>query len=126
MKLKELLETYSFDEIMQAVSEMFPETDKYREPLQQAYDLLMQTTPTPSKKSIRYKILEDDDEEEAYMGAEDFCFDTTWEVCLGKEVIKEEDVDLSDVEIAANSLVNLCFISRYPKEFEEAHKQLIQ
>lgn len=126
MKLKELFETYSFDEIMQAISEMFPDTEKYREPLQQAYDLLMQTQPTASNEKICYEILQDDDDDEAYMGAEDQCFAATWDVCLGKEILREEEVDLSDAEIAANSLVNLCFISRYPKVFEEAHRKLTE
>ena len=60
------------------------------------------------------------------MGAEDANFNGTWEVILGKEVSREKGVDLSDVEILANCLVNMCFISKYPRPFEEAHKALLK
>jgi len=62
----------------------------------------------------------------ASLGAEDANFNGTWEVILGKEVSREKGVDLSDVEILANCLVNMCFISKYPRPFEEAHKALLK
>ena len=81
--------------------------------------------PVSSSKSIRYKLIKGKGEEQ-YMGAEDANFNGTWEVILGKEVSREKGVDLSDVEILANCLVNMCFISKYPRQFEEAHKALLK
>lgn len=124
MKLYQLLQAYEFDEIMIAVNDMFPGTKKYRSPLKKAYDILTSLRPVDSKKTIRYKILKDEDRAEQYMGAEDTCFTTTWEVYLGKSVSREHGVDLSDVELAANCLVNLCFLGTCPKEFEPYRQQL--
>ena len=59
------------------------------------------------------------------IGAEDRDFEGTWSFCLGKDVIREPGVDLSDIELAAHCLINLCFISQYPKVFEEAHAMLV-
>jgi hypothetical protein len=125
MKLKEFYQLYDFDEIMPIIVDMFPGTNKFKKPLQKAYELIMNITPTESKQTIKYKILHDDNSGESYMGAEDSNFATTWDVCLGKNVVREKDVYLTDIEIAANSLINLCFISNYPKEFEESHQQLV-
>ncbi len=124
MTLYELIQAYDFKEIMPVIVDMFPGTAKYEEPLREAYDLLLGMRPVPSKKSIRYKILKFDDSDAQYMGAEDRDFDTTWDVCLGKQVQREKGVDLTDAELIANCLVNICFIARHPKSFEAAYQKL--
>ena len=127
MKLQQLLLAYEFDEIMPAINQMFPGTSKYREPLQKAYDILTNMTPVASGKTIRYKIMDvPGGKGEQYMGANDADFRGSWEVSLGKEVSRERGVDLSDVEVLANCLVNLCFLGDYPREFETAHKALLK
>ncbi len=126
MKLIELFQAYPFDELMPVIVEMFPGTGKYRKPLEEAYNTLMEMNPVISKKNIRYKILKDPNNDTSYVGAEDANFDSPWEVCLGKEVIKERGVDLSDIEVAANCLVNISFIGKHPKSFEEAYKALLK
>ena len=125
MKLHQLLQAYDFDEIMVAVNDMFPGTKKYKAQLNKAYDILISLRPVDNKKPIRYKILKDDNHSEQYMGAEDTCFTTTWEVCLGKSVTRDRGVDLSDVELAANCLVNLCFLGICPREFEPYRQKLL-
>lgn len=124
MTLHELLQAYEFEELMPVIVEMFPGTGKYEKPLRQAYDLLQSMRPVPSKKSIRYKILPAPNGDEQYMGAEDRDFDTTWEVCLGKNLSREKGVDLTDIEMVANSLVNVCFIARHPAAFDKAYAEL--
>lgn len=124
MKLQELLAGCDFDDIMAAIDQAFKGASTLRAPLKQAYDMLTTMPPVASKKSIRYKILWNPESDEEYMGAEDSQFETTWEVCLGKEIVREDGVDLTDTEIAANCLVNLCLLGRYPKAFEEAHARL--
>ena len=126
MKLYQLLQAYDFDEIMVEVNNMFPGTSKYRKPLEKAYDILVNLRPVDSKKAIRYKIIREEGRKEEYMGAEDACFTTTWEVCLGKNVSRERGVDLTDAELAANCLVNLCFLGRCPREFEPYRQQLLR
>ncbi len=124
MTLYELLQAYEFEEIMPVIVDMFPGTSKYEKPLREAYNLLLQMRPAPSKKSIRYKILKSENGNEQYMGAEDRDFDTTWEACLGKQLQREKGVDLTDAELLANCLVNICFIARHPRAFEDAYQQL--
>ncbi len=64
--------------------------------------------------------------EESYMGAEDKDFDATWEVIIGKNLSREKGVDLSDAELLANCLVNICFIGHHPKAFDKAYNELIK
>ena len=125
MKLKDLLQAYDFDELMPIIADMFPGTGKYRHPHKVAYNLLMDTSMAPSKKKIRYKVMHNEKSSYSTIGAEDRDFEGTWSFCLGKDVIREPGVDLSDIELAANCLINLCFISQYPKVFEEAHAMLV-
>lgn len=124
MKLYELLQAYSFNEIMPVVVDMFPGTGKYRKPLQKAWELLADMKPVPSKRSIVYKIIPQPGTNHSYMGAADSDFNTTWEACLGKDVVRSKGVDLSDEELLANCLVNICFIARHPKAFDQAYQEL--
>lgn len=126
MKLIHLLQAYSFDELMPIINDMFPDSNKFRKHFQQAYDVMINLKPVASKKIIKYEILHDDITNDSYMGAEDSCFNSTWDVCLGKDVTKEKGVDLSDIELAANCLVNLCLLGHYPEIFESAHQQIIK
>ena len=126
MKLIELFQACEFDEVMSVITEMFPGTRRFRAPLKQAYLILLETEPVPSDKSIHYRVMTDDANDDASMGAADADFEGTWAECLGRNVLKDDEVDLSDLEIAANCLVNLCFISEYPRKFENAYRQLLK
>lgn len=125
MKLHQLIQAYEFDEIMPVINEMFPGTAKYRDQLSEAYNIMTSMRPVSSSKSIRYKIIKGKGEEQ-YMGADNSNFNGPWEVTLGKDVSREKGVDLNDIEILANCLVNMCFIGRYPQEFEKSHQLLLR
>ena len=112
MKLQQLLQRYPFDDLMPVVADMFPGTGKYRTALQLGYNILMGMKPVASKKNIRYRIMPDPNSDASFMGAE--------------EVVKEKGVDLTDIELAANCLVNICLIGRHPKAFDEAYRMLIK
>lgn len=124
MRLYEHLQAYDFDELMPIIAEMFPGTGKYQQPLRLAYDILTGMTPTPSKKEIKYKMISVSGGNEYYVGAEDRDFDTTWEACLGKNLVREKGVSLSDDEMVANALVNVCLIARHPHLFDDAYAEL--
>lgn len=126
MKLQQYLQAFDFDEILPAVNEMFPGTAKFRNELQQAYDIMLQMRPAESGKAIRYKMIPAGRDNEYYYGAEDSCFQTTWEAALGKRVSRDKGVDLSDLEIVANCLANLCLQGRGPKEFEPARQRMLK
>lgn len=124
MKFYELLDTYNFDDLMTVVVDMFPGTGKFRKQLQHAYNILTNMRPVASKKRITYRLIHIPDSDNSYFGAHDSDFNTTWEVCLGKEVSRDKGVALTDIEMAANCLVNVCLQARHPKEFEEDFKIL--
>lgn len=126
MKLFHLLQAYEFDEIMPVINDMFPGTNKFRPQLKMAYDMLLTMKPVNNSKSIRYKVMPGDKPDHSYVGAEDSCFNATWEVCLGKDISRGQGVDLNDAELLANALVNLCLQAKFPKEFEQAHQKLMR
>lgn len=124
MRLYDLLQAYDFDEIMPVINDMFPGTAKFKPQLREAWDLLLDMEPVPSKKSIRYKFMKGSREDEQYVGAEDRDFEAPWNVILGKNLSKEKGVPLNDAEMIANSLVNICLVGRHPKSFDKSYKIL--
>jgi len=111
---------------MPVINDMFPGTKKFSPQLRKAYDMMLEMRPVHSKKIIKYTLRRDAESGDTYMGADDRDFDSPWEVCLGKNVSRDKGVDLSDVEVAANCLVNLCLQGRYPKSFEADHEALLK
>lgn len=124
MRLYELLHAYDFDEIMPVIADMFPGTGKYQEQLREGYDILASMEPVLSNKEIKYKLMPSTKANEQYMGAEDSNFDTTWQVCLGKNVSRAHGVDLSDIELVANCLVNVCLLGHHPRSFDNSYRLL--
>ena len=124
MRLYDLLQAYEFDEIMPVVVDMFPCTGKFRPQLRKAWDMLLEMTPVPSKKGIKYKLMKGSSENEQYVGAEDRDFDASWDVIIGKNLSRDRGVDLNDAEMLANCLVNICLIGKHPKSFEKAYQIL--
>ncbi len=124
MRLYDLLQAYEFDEIMPVVVDMFPGTGKFRPQLRKAWDMLLEMTPVPSKKGIKYKLMKGSSENEQYVGAEDRDFDASWDVIIGKNLSRDRGVDLNDAEMLANCLVNICLIGKHPKSFEKAYQIL--
>jgi hypothetical protein len=125
MKLIELLNKYDFSDILNEIITMFPDFEEKKDLFQQAYDVLMQLKPVESKKKIHYTLMTDPDTDEDFFGADDSCFNTTWEVCLCKEIVLDEGVELSEIEITANCLINIVFIGRCPKSFEDIKAKLM-
>ena len=124
MRLYDLLQAYEFDEIMPVVVDMFPGTGKFRPQLRKAWDMLLEMTPVPSKKGIKYKLMKGSSENEQYVGAEDRDFDASGDVIIGKNLSRDRGVDLNDAEMLANCLVNICLIGKHPKSFEKAYQIL--
>ena len=124
MKLYQLLQAFEFDELFPEVNKMFPNARVHEDVFHNAFDIICQMQPANSKKTIRYEIMNDPDTDEMFCGADDACFNTTWEACLGKEIKKGSGVDLNDTEIAANCLLNLLFIAKHPRSFDKEFAKL--
>ena len=124
MKLQQLLQRYQFDDLMPVVADMFPGTGKFRAALEQGYNILMSLQPVASKKNISYRIMPDPNSDASLWVPKMLLSTPHGRFVWGKEVVKEKGVDLTDIELAANCLVNVCLIGRHPKAFDEAYRAL--
>ncbi len=126
MKLYQLLQSFEFEELFPAVNEMFPNARLHRDVFEKAFNMLCSIEPVFSKKTIRYELKEDPNSNDMMVGADDTCFNTTWDVCLGKEVKKGKGADLNDEELAANCLLNILFIGKHPQAFDKEYRKLLK
>lgn len=126
MQLLDLLQRYTADELTATIEAMFPDTEQFQPLFSQAIAIMKSLTPVPSKKKIRYKVICDEENDFEFFGAEDSCFATTWEVCLAKEIERDDEVELTDLEIAANTIVNMCLTGRCPREFLPMKQELLK
>lgn len=124
MKLKELFQAYEFNEIYPHIGLMFPKARHLRKEFQNAYNLLQDINPVPSKKQIRYQLMQDPDTNEMFFGADDHDFASPWDVLLGKELKREPQVELSEEEILANCLLNFVLIGRHPRSFNADYETI--
>lgn len=125
MILKQIFEKYSFEAIFAELCEMMPVIGRKRADIQQAYDFLMSQSPVASKKRIVYQLIDAQDSDDCFVGAEDRCFEAQWNVILGKEVTVDDDVEISDFEIAVNSFLCILLIGFAPKRFIQLRDELI-
>ena len=126
MKLYQLLQSFEFEELFPAVNEMFPNAHLHRDVFEKAFNMLCSIEPVFSKKVIRYELKEDPNSNDMMVGADDSCFNTTWDSCLGKEVKKGKGADLNDEELAANCLLNVLFIAKHPQAFDKDYRKLLK
>lgn len=122
MKLYQLLQAFEFDELFPEVTRMFPNAKLHSDVFEQAFNLLCNMKPAMSKKNIRYQIMGNG--KDMFFGADDACFRTSWEACLGKDIKKESGVDLNDTEIAANCLLNVLLEGNHPESFDKEFSKL--
>jgi hypothetical protein len=126
MKLYQLLQSFEFNELFPTVNEMFPNAHLHRDVFEKAFEMLKNIKPTPSKKAIRYELMDDPNSNDMFAGADDNCFKTSWDVILGKEIKKGKGIDLNDTEIAANCLLNTLLIGHHPTSFEKDYQKLMK
>lgn len=126
MKLYQLLQAFDFEELFPTINEMFPNAYLHRDVFEKAFNMLCEIQPVMTKKVIRYELKEDPNSNDMMVGADDSCFNTTWDACLGKEIKKGKGADLNDEELAANCLLNILFIARHPQSFDKEYKKLMK
>lgn len=126
MILKEILEKYTFGEIFTELSGMIPELNRKRPEIQEAYDFLLSQQPVASKKKITYQLIDAQDSDDCFVGAEDRCFEAQWNVIIGKEVVVDDDVEISPFEIACNAFLCILLIGFKPRRFTELNEELLK
>lgn len=125
MTLQDYYKKYTFDEVFEQLQFMLEDADNMKPALQKAYDMMQTLQPIPSKKYIRYQIIDDPESEEYFSGAPDSCFTTTWEVILAKEVTIDEECELSEVEMLANAFICSIIMGRCPRAFLPEKRALL-
>lgn len=126
MKFQTLLQSFSFEDIFPTLAVMYPNAKRHRKEFETAYEILTTIRPILSKKTIKYQLIESETAKSYYYGALDSSFKASWEVLAGKDIVKQKPVDLTDEEIAANSLLCAIFIGQHPAEFESAYNVLVR
>ena len=124
MKVKELLQTFDFDDLFPTIAIMYPNAKRHKREFKEAFDILTTMKATSSNKTVRYMMIEDPLTKDNFFGAQDSNFNTSWDVLVGKEVKRDKFVDLTDEEMAANIIINAIFLSKCPKTFEESQRTL--
>jgi len=124
MILKDILSQFSFDIIFADLSEMMPVLNRKKTEIREAFDFLMAQQPVPSKKKITYQLIDAQDSDDCFVGAEDRCFEAQWNVILGKEVVVDDDIAISNKDIAVNCFFCILLIGFNPRRFAELREQL--
>ena len=126
MILHEILSKYSFDTIFGELVDMMPDLNRKRHEMNEAYDFLLTQQPVASKKRITYQLIDAQDSGDCFVGAEDRCFEAQWNVITGKEVVVDNDIEITEMEIAANSFFCILLIGFYPRRFASLHNDLVE
>ena len=116
MKLKELLQKVSFDDIVPHIIAFEPEHVAQIPYYKEAYDILMHTEAAETDKQIIVEWVRDEDElcgetPCIYIGN---CEGDRWPTNLGKEIVLGEGVEMSDVELAGRCMWSLTFYGYRP------------
>ena len=109
MKLKELFDKYTFDEILPYLKAMEPEREDSMYQFREALDLLKRMEPSKEDcGEVHLEWSENEDEADRYISVhplEGVC----WDVGLAKEVVVAEDLQLDEKDIAAHCLWSITF-----------------
>ena len=109
MKLKELFDKYTFDEILPYLKAREPERGDSMYQFREALDLLKYMEPSKEDcGAVRIEWSQDEYDEDKYISVhplEGVC----WNVGLAKEVVVAEDVHLDEKDVAAHCLWSITF-----------------
>ena len=114
MKLKELLQKVSFDDIIPHIIAWDPEEITQISYYKEAYDILLHTEPTQSNEVIAVEWELDEEElcgEAPYIHISN-CEGDDWTNNLGKELVLGKGVEMSDEELAGRCMWSLCYWHR--------------
>ena len=109
MKLKELFEKYTFDEILPYLKAREPERGDSMYQFREALDLLKHMEPSKEDcGAVRIEWSQDEYDEDKYISVHPL-EGVRWNVGLAKEVVVAEDVYLDEKDVAAHCLWSITF-----------------
>ncbi|NDV66336.1 DUF6557 family protein [Bacteroides sp. 224] len=114
MKLKQLLQNYSFNSIVPHLVRLYPNQAGSIPAYKGAYDILLHTEEVESDEVMAIKRWKDPDNE-VYIHVTN-CEGDSWDWNLGKELVIEDGIVLSGEELAAHCLWSLTFYGFSPRD----------
>ena len=109
MKLKELFDKYTFDEILPYLKAIEPERGDSMYQFREALDLLKHMEPSKEDcGEVRIEWSQDEDDEDKYISVHPL-EGVRWDMGLAKEVVVAEDVHLDEKDVAAHCLWSITF-----------------
>jgi len=109
MKLKELFDKYTFDEILPYLKAIEPERGDFMYQFREALDLLKHMEPSKEDcGAVRIEWSQDEYDEDKYISVHPL-EGVRWDMGLAKEVVVAEDVHLDEKDVAAHCLWSITF-----------------
>jgi len=109
MKLKELFDKYTFDEILPYLKKIEPEKPDAMHEFREAFDLLRHMEPSKEDcGEVHIKWSDDEDEADRYISVHPLEGER-WAVGLAKEVVVADELQLEEKDIAARCLWSITF-----------------
>ena len=109
MKLKELFDKYTFDEILPYLRKIEPEKEDSMYQFREAFYLLRHMEPSKEDcGKVHIKWSEDEDEADRYITVKHLAGDK-WSYALAKEVVLSDGLDLNEMDMAARCLWEITF-----------------
>ena len=109
MKLKELFDKYTFDEILPYLKAIEPERGDSMYQFREALDLLKHMEPSKEDcGDVQITWYKDEFDTEGYISVYDL-EGVRWEAGLAKEVVVAEDLQLDEKDVAAHCLWSITF-----------------
>lgn len=109
MKLKELFDKYTFDEILPYLRKIEPEKEDSMYQFREAFHLLRHMEPSKEDcDKVHIKWSEDEDEADRYITVKYLAGDK-WSYALAKEVVLSDGLDLNEMDMAAHCLWEITF-----------------
>ena len=119
MKLKELFDKYTFDEIMPYLKAIDPEKEDSTYQFREAFDILRHMEPSESDCGVvRIEWSDDEDEADRFITVNHLAGDL-WEHNLAKEVVLADNLQINEMEMAANCLWEITFYGFDREEDED-------
>lgn len=118
MTLHEILSRHTFADVFRELCDVLPTLEGKRAELEEAYTYLLEQKPVASKRVITYELIDAQDSDDCFVGAEDRCFQANWNVVTGKEVAVDGGLDITPLEIASNAFFCTLLLGFTPHRFQ--------
>lgn len=126
MKLKELFDKYTFDEILPYLRKIDPEKEDSMYQFREAFHLLRHMEPSKEDcGKVRIEWSDDEDEADRYITVNHIAGDK-WSNALAKEVVLSDELNINEMDMSAQCLWEITFWGfdyeydpeeRYPLEY---------